>query len=425
MRIRKVCVYVFVIVTSVFLFFYITQNKRWVVSNKCPKLLSVIHGGNLGNQIFEYMSLYAYAKLFKDADILPYCPNRLKRNLERVFEKLFLPTLYPTVPKECNDINKFFKVPLSHRMTLNEVKGINKSIMLNIYSSKVDEILELGMNEITKEMRFKKKNVQYCNELFHQLKASYNWTNENVTFVGMHYRGTDYSEHLNKTYRNYRTPPDHKYYSKAMSYFSKMYPKVIFILITVDYGWAKNNYPSIKDNQKIVLNPNKGNVVEDFTTLAHCNHSILSYGTFGTAAALFNRGTTFVYNLNIPTDYRGSTAPPDHKYYSKAMSYFSKMYPKVIFILITVDYGWAKNNYPSIKDNQKVVLNPNKGNVVEDFTTLAHCNHSILSYGTFGTAAALFNRGTTFVYNLNIPTDYRGSTVSMILASLLSNWFLG
>ncbi|KAF5283882.1 hypothetical protein FQA39_LY04702 [Lamprigera yunnana] len=155
--------------------------------------------------------------------------------------------------------------------------------------------------------RFKKENVQYCNELFHRLKASYNWTNENVTFVGMHYRGTDYNKFLNITYRNYRTPPDHKYYSKAMSYFIKKYPKVIFILITVDYGWAKNNYPSIKDNQKVVLNPNNGDDIKDFTTLAHCNHSILSYGTFGSTAALFNRGTTFVYNLNIPTDYEGST----------------------------------------------------------------------------------------------------------------------
>ncbi|KAF5283884.1 hypothetical protein FQA39_LY04704 [Lamprigera yunnana] len=99
------------------------------------------------------MSLYACAKLFKDADILPYCPNGIKRNLERVFEKLFLPTSYPAVPKKCYDINKFFKIPISHRLTLNEVKGINKSIMLNKYSSKVDEILELGMNEITKEMR--------------------------------------------------------------------------------------------------------------------------------------------------------------------------------------------------------------------------------------------------------------------------------
>ncbi|KAF5283358.1 hypothetical protein FQA39_LY04734 [Lamprigera yunnana] len=98
------------------------------------------------------MSFYAYAKLFKDADILPYCPNGLKRSLERVFEKLLLPTSYPAVLKECYDINKFFKVPLSHRMTLNEVKGINKSIMLNMYSSEVDKILELGMSEITKEM---------------------------------------------------------------------------------------------------------------------------------------------------------------------------------------------------------------------------------------------------------------------------------
>lgn len=57
---------------------------------KCPKgrFLSVLPGGNLGNMIWEYMSLYVIAKLFGEKyDLVPYVNYELREAVETTFER--------------------------------------------------------------------------------------------------------------------------------------------------------------------------------------------------------------------------------------------------------------------------------------------------------------------------------------------------
>lgn len=57
---------------------------------KCPKgrFLSVIPGGNLGNMIWEYMSLYVIARLFGEKyNLVPYVNFEIKAAVETAFEK--------------------------------------------------------------------------------------------------------------------------------------------------------------------------------------------------------------------------------------------------------------------------------------------------------------------------------------------------
>lgn len=59
---------------------------------KCPegRFLSVIAGGNLGNEIWEYMSLYAIARLFGEKyKLAPYVHPGLKASVETAFERYF------------------------------------------------------------------------------------------------------------------------------------------------------------------------------------------------------------------------------------------------------------------------------------------------------------------------------------------------
>lgn len=56
---------------------------------KCPegRFLSAIPGGNLGNLIWEYMSLYVIANFFgKRYNLTPYINPSMKKSIESAFE---------------------------------------------------------------------------------------------------------------------------------------------------------------------------------------------------------------------------------------------------------------------------------------------------------------------------------------------------
>lgn len=57
---------------------------------QCPsgRFLSVIPGGNLGNLVWEYMSLYVIAELFgKKFQLKPYVNDEMKDTIETTFQR--------------------------------------------------------------------------------------------------------------------------------------------------------------------------------------------------------------------------------------------------------------------------------------------------------------------------------------------------
>lgn len=113
------------------------------------------------------------------------------------------------------------------------------------------------------------------------------------------------------------------------------------------------------------------------------------------------------------------------------MKYFQDKYEHVIFILITIDYDWFQQNGPKIQNAGNVVVNPYHNEnydvtyeKIHDLVLLSNCNHSIINYGTFGVTAALFARGNTFVYNLQLPLDHRGSTLGVAVGNILHDWYV-
>lgn len=121
------------------------------------------------------------------------------------------------------------------------------------------------------------------------------------------------------------------------------------------------------------------------------------------------------YHFNFQTH-------PNHRYYIKAMKKFKKKYKNIIFILISIDKAWLRQNEAFIKKEGYVIVNPYYDDRIRDLVLLSTCNHSIINYGTFGVTAALLNGGETYVYDLKLPLDYRGSTLAIGLAGLLKNW---
>ena len=127
---------------------------------------------------------------------------------------------------------------------------------------------------------------------------------DNVTWVGVHNRRGDYGDHLATLYGLKLLEAD--YFHDAMQRFNRVYNNVIFIVVTDDMEWAKTNlvFPGLqvafaghsKVLQKDIHHPlvAADDVGDDLALLAACNHTILSYGTFGLWGALLAGGDVVI-----------------------------------------------------------------------------------------------------------------------------------
>ena len=125
-----------------------------------------------------------------------------------------------------------------------------------------------------------------------------------VTWVGVHNRRGDYKDHLQNLYGLKLLEPD--YFHRAMQRFTSQYKNVIFIIVTDDMEWAETNlqFPGLqvaftghkKVLQKDITHPlaTADDIGDDLALLSACNHTILSYGTFGQWAALMAGGEVVI-----------------------------------------------------------------------------------------------------------------------------------
>ncbi|GJQ74636.1 hypothetical protein Trydic_g21489 [Trypoxylus dichotomus] len=265
--------------------------------------------GNLGNQIWEYMSLFVVWKRFLNSNYTPYIEERMWTTLKVLFPKL---SIMPTWNGICNIYRRRI-IPRNNNLSDYERWFTNdrycQDIFLEEYSSRYDDVIEYGVDEIRKEMKYDEGLVQDCQMVLQGFKTRFGLENETVTFIGLHYRGTDYVNHLNINYGNYNPKiPDYHYYTKAMDYFMKKYQNIIFILLSIDIQWLNTNAQFIESKGKnVIVNPYINDRDHDLVLLSNCNHSIINYGSYGVTGALFNGGETIVYDLKLPLDHRGST----------------------------------------------------------------------------------------------------------------------
>jgi len=97
-------------------------------------------------------------------------------------------------------------------------------------------------------------------------------------------------------------------------------------------------------------------------------------------------------------NYGYTVATPD--YFQSAMKYFAKNYHHIQFVVCSDDINWCHNNLPAAGDigsNVNIVFSES-GSANVDLAILAHCNHAIISVGSFGWWAAWLANGTTIYY---------------------------
>jgi len=265
--------------------------------------------GRLGNQ------LSAYATLLGAKYTLGLKPMLLYDNfvqLSKYFKTVDMPIIDKEVCNYCSDENfkRVLRLPMSDEDIdqLGHFKEIRKGRMFLVPT--YQNIIYLYKNylpEIRRAFNFQPEYQEFGRSTLERLKED--WLSKNGVepiFVGIHNRRSDF-HFLMKNYNGKLV--DNKYFDKAMDFFRRKFSNAIFVVATDDYDWARKNivgddvfYSPSKD-----LLDNHLGAAADLALLSQCNHSIITYGSFGMWSALLAGGTTIMadnYSKEEPRELR-------------------------------------------------------------------------------------------------------------------------
>ncbi|XP_075695068.1 galactoside alpha-(1,2)-fucosyltransferase 2-like [Rhinoderma darwinii] len=240
----------------------------------------------LGNKIGEYAVLYALAKLNgHQAYVLP----QMQLELGTIF-KISL----PVIPQELADSIKWKEYKLQDWMSpeyLNisgqYVKLFGTPCSWTFYHHIREEIL--------REFTFHDSVNKEANLYLEKLKG----TRVNVTYIGVHVRRGDYVDVMPKKRKG--VVADKNYMQQAMDYFRRKYDNPLFVVTSNGMDWCKKNINNSLGDVYFGGDGKEGSPARDFALLAHCNHTIMTIGTFGYWAAYLAGGETiYLTNFTLP-----------------------------------------------------------------------------------------------------------------------------
>uniref|UniRef100_A0A8C5QZ69 L-Fucosyltransferase n=1 Tax=Leptobrachium leishanense TaxID=445787 RepID=A0A8C5QZ69_9ANUR len=241
--------------------------------------------GRLGNIMGEYASLYALARQNgHGAYILPEMHNQLSK----IF-KIQLPVLHPEVSDHITWRN--YNVHNWMSPEYNHIQGEYVRLTGFPWSHTFYHHLR---DEILQEFSFH----HWITDESHAYLSKIRGDRKNVTFVGVHVRRGDYV----------RVMPSRKgviadkgYLQKAMDYFRDRYKNPVFVVSSNGMDWCKENINDSLGDVHFAGDGREGSPSRDFALLAHCNHTIMTIGTFGYWIGYLVGGeTVYLSNYILP-----------------------------------------------------------------------------------------------------------------------------
>ncbi|XP_043915576.1 galactoside alpha-(1,2)-fucosyltransferase 2-like [Protopterus annectens] len=242
--------------------------------------------GRLGNQMGEYATLYALSLLngYK-AVILPEMHN----NLAPIFK-----VTLPVIDQSTADAVPWQEYHLQDWMS-DEYKHINRPfIKLRGYPCSWTFYHHIR-KKILREFTFQDALKQEANDYLWKIRKGL----KTVTYIAVHVRRGDYVEVMPKVWKG--VIGDKLYFKKAMDYFRRRYKDAVFVVTSNDMGWCKNNIENSKGDVHYIGDGAESHPGRDFAILSHCNHTVMSIGTFGFWAAYLAGGdTVYLTNFTLP-----------------------------------------------------------------------------------------------------------------------------
>ncbi|XP_056397665.1 galactoside alpha-(1,2)-fucosyltransferase 2-like [Hyla sarda] len=266
-----------------------TEEKvQLVVSEPKPLtgMWTIVATGRLGNLMGEYATLYGLAKMNgREAFISP----ELHSQLAHIF-KIRLPVAHQEVINriQWRDYELHDWMSEEYRHIENEhVRFTGWPCSFTFYHHIRDEILQ----EFTFHDFIKEESNAYLEKIRGDKK--------NVTFVGVHVRRGDYVHVMPNTWKG--VIADKGYLQKATDYFRKKYENPLFVVTSNGMDWCKENIDNSLGDVHFAGDGQEGSPARDFALLAHCNHTIMTIGTFGIWVAYLVGGeTVYLTNYTLP-----------------------------------------------------------------------------------------------------------------------------
>nr|XP_022338996.1 galactoside 2-alpha-L-fucosyltransferase 2-like isoform X2 [Crassostrea virginica]XP_022338997.1 galactoside 2-alpha-L-fucosyltransferase 2-like isoform X2 [Crassostrea virginica] len=266
----------------------VKENKTTtkITTRKTPThYASVNFEGRLGNQIFEFASLFGIAR---QNNLIPIIPaNSLLRRIFKVSVGNTNPQIKLT-KKYYEKKGCVFEPPL---MSVGESENLWVKGYLQSW-----KYFQHAEKELRAMYTFQDSIAQKAKSTFQATIASKkNKITAKTVFVAIHVRRGDMKNNLNYVKYGYTTA-DMSYISKAMNTFRKDFPDILFVVGSDDLKWCKEN---IKDDDVVFIPP--GSAPEmDIAILTNCNHTIVTVGSYGWWTAWLVNGKT-IYYKGFPT----------------------------------------------------------------------------------------------------------------------------
>ncbi|KAG8040240.1 hypothetical protein G9C98_000810 [Cotesia typhae] len=251
--------------------------------NSCPRygIVSAAQGGRLGNQIWEYASVWATARR---TGLDPFMPRCILKTLQEHFDNLSIPPL-SYIGRCTLDAGQVVN-------SLGQWNSTQQTIIIPRHAAYWSLIL-IWPDDVRREFTFKPFLKQYASMLLRNLSVRFNI--REPTYVGIHVRRTDYVDYLWQKLKVKPAPA--RYYLSAMNYFTNKYKNVVFVVASDSISWCKNHLNNQKHRIAFISDSDAHAPGKDLAVLSSCNHSIIDYGTYGSFAALLSAGETIVYNV--------------------------------------------------------------------------------------------------------------------------------
>ncbi|CAI9586198.1 unnamed protein product [Staurois parvus] len=243
--------------------------------------------GRLGNLIGQYATLYAFAKRHgHQAYILPYMHSALS--------KIFKIKL-PVINREVADRIPWKTFGIYNNWMSEEYYNISgQYVKLSGYPFSWTFYHHLK-GEILKEFTFH----DFIREESNAYLADIRGNKTNTTFIGIHVRRGDYVDIMQKSKKGVLASKE--YLDKAVEYFRKKYTNPLFVVTSNDLVWCKSNINNSLGDVYFIGDGKEGSPGRDFALLVHCNHTIMTIGTFGLFAAYLAGGETiYLTNYTLP-----------------------------------------------------------------------------------------------------------------------------
>uniref|UniRef100_A0A8D8VD38 L-Fucosyltransferase n=1 Tax=Cacopsylla melanoneura TaxID=428564 RepID=A0A8D8VD38_9HEMI len=283
---------------------YTTITEPTIIpGDSCPKKIVTIldSGGQLGNKMMDYATVYVVARELKDH--VGFSDSG-RDYLSKIFKHISMYDLDEECKKKKKGLgpqfwnmyigDQFKELVYNRSSTPQDVTtfSFTHDNVLMPYYQWVPILYPKYLDELRHAFQFRDHILAKAQTTLELVRRLYDGREKPVLVVGVHIRRGDYKMHLDGLYHMQLLGPE--FYVKGMEYFQRKYAEkylVIFLAVSNDVNWVRTH---IHFEHFYIVSKDKDT---DMALLSLCNHTVTDYGTFGFWPSLMHGGEHYTTNI--------------------------------------------------------------------------------------------------------------------------------